>query len=122
MGDSSMSFTKAQNNFNLEKAIRDLYSATVTINFNEVDGGIVPEVLDQSGNEINWNESTVETERARLQAVDDLLLYARNRRDDYPNWHEQLNKIYDDGLTKWKSEMIDPIKTKWPKNNSGPVE
>ena len=28
---------------------------------------------------------------------------------------EQLNKIYDDGLTKWKSEMVDPIKAKYPK-------
>ena len=27
---------------------------------------------------------------------------------------------YDDGLTKWKSEMVDPVKTKWPKDNSGP--
>jgi hypothetical protein len=35
---------------------------------------------------------------------------------------EQLNKIYDDGLTKWKTEMVDPVKVKWPKDNSGPVE
>ena len=27
----------------------------------------------------------------------------------------------DDGLTKWKSEMVDPVKAKWPKDNSGPV-
>ena len=47
--------------------------------------------------------------------------YARNRRDDYPDMGEQFNKIYDDGLTKWKSEIVDPVKTKWPKDNSGPV-
>lgn len=46
--------------------------------------------------------------------------YARNRQADYPDWGTQLNKIYDDGLTKWKSEMVDPVKTKWPKDNSGP--
>ena len=46
--------------------------------------------------------------------------YARNRQDDYPDWGTQLEKIYDDGLTKWKSEMVDPVKTKWPKDNSGP--
>ena len=33
----------------------------------------------------------------------------------------QLNKIYDDGLTKWKAETVDPVKAKWPKDNSGPV-
>jgi hypothetical protein len=48
--------------------------------------------------------------------------YARNRKRDYPAIDVQLNKIYDDGLTKWKSEMIDPVKAKWPKDNSGPIE
>jgi len=47
--------------------------------------------------------------------------YARNRKLEYPDWGTQLNKIYDDGLTKWKSEMVDPVKAKWPKDNSGPV-
>ena len=47
--------------------------------------------------------------------------YARNRQAEYPDWGSQLNKIYDDGLTKWKSEMVDPVKAKWPKDNSGPV-
>ena len=46
--------------------------------------------------------------------------YARNRANDYPDTGEQFNKIYDDGLTKWKSEMVDPVKAKWPKDNSGP--
>ncbi len=46
--------------------------------------------------------------------------YASNRKADYPDWGTQLNKIYDDGLTKWKSEMVDPVKAKWPKDNSGP--
>ena len=48
--------------------------------------------------------------------------YAENRRAEYPDWGTQLNKIYDDGVTKWKSEMVDPVKAKWPKDNSGPVE
>ena len=47
--------------------------------------------------------------------------YARNRQAEYPDWGSQLNKIYDDGVTKWKSEMVDPVKAKWPKDNSGPV-
>ena len=51
----------------------------------------------------------------------DAQAYARNRKDEYPDWGTQLNKIYDDGLTKWKSEMVNPIKAKWPKDNSRPV-
>ena len=46
--------------------------------------------------------------------------YARNRKLEYPDWGIQLNKIYDDGIAKWKSEMVDPVKAKWPKDNSGP--
>ena len=47
--------------------------------------------------------------------------YARERSADYPDMGSQLNKIYDDGITKWKTEMVDPVKAKWPKDNSGPV-
>ena len=47
--------------------------------------------------------------------------YVYNRQGSYPDWGSQLNKIYDDGITKWKAEMVDPVKTKWPKDNSGPV-
>ena len=48
-------------------------------------------------------------------AEHDVQEYARNRQAEYPDWGSQLNKIYDDGLTKWKSEMVDPIKAKYPK-------
>ncbi|SVB27887.1 uncharacterized protein METZ01_LOCUS180741, partial [marine metagenome] len=55
-----------------------------------------------------------------LKAEYDAQEYARNRKAEYPSWGTQLNKIYDDGVTKWKSEMVDPVKAKWPKDNSGP--
>ena len=41
--------------------------------------------------------------------------YARNRQAEFPDYGTQLNKIYDDGLTKWKAEMVDPVKAKYPK-------
>ena len=67
-------------------------------------------------------ESEIGAEKKRLQAEYDAQAYSRNRQADYPDWGTQLNKIYDDGITKWKSEMVDPVKAKWPKDNSGPVE
>ena len=57
----------------------------------------------------------------RVQAEFDASQYARKRKAEYPDWGTQLNKIYDAGLTKWKAEMVDPIKAKWPKDTSGPV-
>ena len=67
-------------------------------------------------------EANIQTKLTELQAEYDAQAYSRNRQADYPDWGTQLNKIYDDGVTKWKSEMVDPVKAKWPKDNSGPVE
>lgn len=72
---------------------------------------------------ITWEDSEqteptqaeIDTEIVRLQAEYDSQEYARNRQAEYPDYGTQLNKIYDDGLTKWKSEMVDPIKAKYPK-------
>ena len=66
-------------------------------------------------------EEEVQTKLASMISEWEAQEYARNRRLNYPDMGEQFNKIYDDGLTKWKSEMVDPVKTKWPKDNSGPV-
>tara|TARA_B100002019_G_C20858282_1_gene397984 strand:+ start:160 stop:519 length:360 start_codon:yes stop_codon:yes gene_type:complete len=41
--------------------------------------------------------------------------YKRKRRSEYPSWQKQLEKIYDDGIDAWKTDMIDPIKAKYPK-------
>ena len=42
-------------------------------------------------------------------------LYAHLRKDEYPDITEQLDYIYHNGLTKWKSDMIKPVKDKYPK-------
>ena len=68
------------------------------------------------------SDEAIDAKIVELVAEYDAQEYARNRKKDYPDWGVQFNKIYDDGLTKWKSEMVDPVKTKWPKDNSGPVE
>ena len=85
--------------------------------------GITKVITWYEGNaETEPTQSEIDAEIIRLQAEWDTQEYARKRKSDYPNMGEQFNKIYDDGLTKWKSEMVDPVKTKWPKDNSGPVE
>lgn len=45
----------------------------------------------------------------------DKLTYADWRKWAYPDWGTQLNKIYDDGIDKWKTEMVDPVKAKYLK-------
>ena len=82
-------------------------------------------VRDTDLSDINWittpiAQSEIDAEVVRLKALWTAQEYARNRKLEYPDWGTQLNKIYDDGVTKWKSEMVDPVKAKWPKDNSGP--
>ena len=42
-------------------------------------------------------------------------LYQKFRASEYPDLAEQLDYIYHNGITKWKSDMIKPVKDKYPK-------
>ena len=72
-------------------------------------------VLDLGENVNNITELQIDAKLVELQAEYDALAYSRNRKAEYPDWGSQLNKIYDDGIEKWKTEMVDPIKAKYPK-------
>ena len=61
------------------------------------------------------SEADIEAKAKDLEMAYSAQAYARSRQVEYPDWRTQLNKIYDDGLTKWKTEMVDPIKAKYPK-------
>ncbi len=67
------------------------------------------------------SEADIDAKVAEYKIEWDAQEYARKRQAEFPDWGSQLNKIYDDGVTKWKAEMVDPVKAKWPKDNSGPV-
>ena len=95
------------------EAIRKLVGGEITVNS---DGS---NAIYHDG-QTPPTEAEIDTKFAEMVAEEDVQEYARNRQAEYPDWGTQLEKIYDDGLTKWKSEMVDPVKTKWPKDNSGP--
>jgi hypothetical protein len=60
-------------------------------------------------------ESEIQAEIVRLQAAYDAHDYARSRKVEYPDWDTQLDYMYHNGFEKWKTDMIDPIKDKYPK-------
>ena len=72
---------------------------------------------------LTWNDDSqteptqaeIDAEVIRLQAEYDAQEYARKRQAEYPPWNEQLDKIFHDGVAKWKSEMVQPVKDKYPK-------
>ena len=41
--------------------------------------------------------------------------YKLSRAAEYPSLAEQLDYIYHNGVDAWKTDMIDPIKQKYPK-------
>ena len=41
--------------------------------------------------------------------------YQRSRQKEYPNWGIQLDYIYHNGIEKWKTDLVDPVKAKYPK-------
>jgi hypothetical protein len=60
-------------------------------------------------------QSEIDAEVKRLQAEYDAQEYARDRITAYPSTGDQLDYIYHNGVAKWKTDMIDPVKTKYPK-------
>ena len=71
---------------------------------------------------IEWHQGTpeiskadIKTEMVRLQAEYAAQEYARNRKAEYPSIQDQLDYIYHNSITKWKSDMIKPVKDAHPK-------
>ncbi len=75
------------------------------------------------GDVVTWHKPSVppvtdeeiQAEMDRLQAEYDSQEYARNRDTEYPSWKDQLDYMYHNGFEKWKTDMIDPVKDKYPK-------
>ena len=67
------------------------------------------------GSSPNFKWGDVLAKEKELQAEYDAQEYARKRQAEYPPWNEQLDKIFHDGVAKWKSEMVQPVKDKYPK-------
>ena len=61
---------------------------------------------------------TEEEVNAGLQALKDKWTaeeYQRKRQLEYPDWGTQLDYIYHYGIEKWKTDIVDPVKNKYPK-------
>ena len=72
--------------------------------------------------EIEWldgtdeiSKSDIQTKMDELQAEYDANEYQRKRDAEYPSIKDQLDKIYHEGIDKWKENMIKPVKDKHPK-------
>lgn len=86
--------------------------------------------FSHNGDGIHWEdersqptEAEIDAEVIRLQAEYDAQAYARNRVEEYPSQGDQMDMIYKDNKnsTTTHADAVEAVKTKWPKDNSGPV-
>tara|TARA_Y100001951_G_C11043245_1_gene131470 strand:+ start:159 stop:464 length:306 start_codon:yes stop_codon:yes gene_type:complete len=79
--------------------------------------------FDKDGNNVVLDQDKVDVETAKIKAELDAQEYARNRAPEYPSIGDQMDMIYKDNLngTTTHKDAVEAIKTKWPKDNSGPV-
>jgi len=61
------------------------------------------------------DENIVEYDNAAVDALIASEAYKSLRAREYPSIADQLDYIYHNGIDAWKTDMIDPVKTKYPK-------
>ena len=71
--------------------------------------------LDACGNKVSIVQSNVDAARVTLDAEYALVKYKDDRKNKYPDWTTQLDYIYHNGIDKWKTDIVDPVKVKYPK-------
>jgi len=87
-----------------------------------------------SGNDINtckieWHNGTtpiskedIVREITHLEYLDEVNQYQNNRSKEYPELAEQLDYIYHNGIDAWKTNIINPVKTQFPKQEIDETE
>jgi len=60
-------------------------------------------------------ETAITTEETKVKAEIAANGYKRDRAREYPDWGTQLDYIYHNGIDKWKTDIVDPIKNRYPK-------
>jgi len=83
--------------------------------------GDVPVVWKEGATDLPTEEE-LQTELVRLNTVWTAQEYARNREAEYPTIAELTISLFDAGDKAALVTKRTAVKTKWPKDNSGPVE
>ena len=98
------------------ESVRKLYPNVITT--------VDDKSYDSSGNLVNVDEDLVLKENAKLEKEFLDQEYARKREAEYPSTGDQLDMMYKDtkNSTTTHADAVEAVKTKWPKDNSGPVE
>ena len=72
-------------------------------------------------NQTKPTEAEIEEKLAELKYQGEINVYQEKRKLEYPNWEDQLDKIYHSGVNAWKAD-IKKIKDKYPKQTMDTAE
>ncbi len=72
-------------------------------------------------NQTKPTEQEIEEKLAELKYQGEINVYQEKRKLEYPNWEDQLDKIYHSGVDAWKAD-IKAIKDKYPKQTMDTTE
>jgi len=102
------------------KALRIVHS---NVQYTERPSGGETIAWDNDENVIELDETKIQAEIDKFEAEFDAQGYARNRASEYPSNGDQWDMMYKDNLnsTTTHKDAVEVVKTKWPKDNSGPV-
>ena len=70
--------------------------------------------FDKDGNSVTLDQAKVTAARKAIDDAWNAVEYQRQRREEYPSWEDQMDKIYHEGIDAWKAD-IKAIKDKYPK-------
>ena len=89
------------------EAIYSVYSEVVSID--DTAGA-----FDKDGKQVALSSEKITAARKVLDDAWAAKEYQRKRKEEYPSWEDQLDKIYHSGIDAWKAD-IKAIKDKYPK-------
>ena len=72
-------------------------------------------VFDKDNQNVTIEQSKIDTARTELDAESAKVKYKEDRAREYPDWQTQFDYIYHNGIDKWKTDIVDPVKNKYPK-------
>ena len=79
------------------------------------------EIVQWDSTDPQPTEQEIEVKLAELKYQEEVNVYHEKRKLEYPDWGDQLDKIYHDGIDAWKAD-IKKIKDKYPKQTMDATE
>ena len=79
------------------------------------------EIVQWDSTDPQPTEQEIEVKLAELKYQEEVNVYQEKRKSEYPDWGDQLDKIYHSGIDAWKAD-IKKIKDKYPKQTMDATE